>query len=73
MGLPQFKEKMLEFWKSAFQQTQLDVTDLDEQLRLDSADVNREDQRRMLTAVEESFTRTVMALVERGPPLQPRR
>ena len=68
MGLPQFKEKMLEFWKSAFQQTQLDVTDLDEQLRLDSADVNRADQRRMLTSVEESFTRTVMALVDEGRP-----
>jgi hypothetical protein len=68
MALPQFKEKMLEFWKSAFQQTQLDVTDLDEQLRLDSADVNREDQRRMLSAVEESFTRTVLALVEAGRP-----
>jgi hypothetical protein len=68
MGLPQFKEKMLEFWKSAFQQTQLDVTDLDEQLRLDSADVNREDQRRMLTSVEESFTRTVLAMVDAGRP-----
>jgi hypothetical protein len=68
MGLPQFKDKMTEFWKSAFQQTQLDITDLDEQLRLDSADVNREDQRRMLTSVEESFTRTVMSLVDAGRP-----
>jgi hypothetical protein len=68
MALPQFKEKMLEFWKSAFQQTQLDITDLDEQLRLDSADVNREDQRRMLTSVEESFTRTVWELVAQGRP-----
>jgi hypothetical protein len=68
MGLPQFHDKMIEFWKSAFQQTQLDVTDLDEQLRLDSADVNRDDQRRMLTAVEESFARTVWALVAQGRP-----
>jgi hypothetical protein len=68
MALPQFREKMLEFWKSAFQQTQLDITDLDEQLRLDSADVNREDQRRMLTSVEESFTRTVWEMVQQGRP-----
>ncbi len=68
MGLPQFRDKMIEFWKSAFQQTQLDITDLDEQLRLDSADVNRDDQRRMLTAVEESFARTVWELVAQGRP-----
>jgi hypothetical protein len=68
MGQPQFREKMFEFFKSAFQQTQLDITDLDDQLRLDSNNVTRADQRRMLQAVEESFARTVMALIDEGRP-----
>ena len=68
MAQPQFREKMFDFWKSAFQQTQLDPTDLDDQLRLDSANVSRADQRRMLTCVEESFPRTVQQLVDEGRP-----
>jgi hypothetical protein len=68
MMLPQYKEKLFEFFKGAFQQTQLDITDLDDQLRLDSNNVTRADQRRMLQAVEESFTRTVMALIDEGRP-----
>ncbi len=68
MGTPAFEAKMFEFYKAAFQQTQLDSADLDEQLRLDSANVNRADQKRMLDSVEESFARTASALVaERRP------
>jgi hypothetical protein len=68
MGLPQFREKMFDFWKSAFQQTQLDPSDLDDQLRLNTVNVSRTDQTRMLRGVEESFTRTVQALVDEGRP-----
>jgi hypothetical protein len=68
MGTPQFQAKMFDFWKSAFQQTQLDVTDLDDQFRLDTSNVNRTDQKRMLDSVEESFARTTQSLVEEGRP-----
>jgi hypothetical protein len=68
MGTPQFKEKMFDFFKNAFQQTQLDITDLDEQLRLESANVPRADQAKMLTAVQDSFARTVQVLVDEGKP-----
>ena len=65
---PQFKERMFDFFKRSFQQTQLDITDLDDQLRLNSANLNRADQLRMLKAVEDSFPRTVMALLEEKRP-----
>jgi hypothetical protein len=68
MTTPQWKDKLFELGKQAFQQTQLDITDLDDQLRLDSANVSTADQRRMLDAVEGSFPRTMMALVEEGRP-----
>ena len=45
---PQFRERMFDFFKRSFQQTQLDITDLDDQLRLNSANLNRADQQRML-------------------------
>jgi hypothetical protein len=64
METPQYREKMLDFWRRAFQQTQLDAGDLDDQLKLASANVKSADQQRMLAAVEQSFARTVMALVD---------
>jgi hypothetical protein len=64
MMTPQYREKMLDFFKRAFQQTQITTTSIDDQLRLSSANVNRTDQQRMLTSVEESFTRTVLALID---------
>jgi hypothetical protein len=68
MATPQYRDKMLDFWKRSFQQTQFVSTDLDDQLKLASANVNRTDQQRMLTAVQESFARTVLALVDEGRP-----
>jgi hypothetical protein len=68
MQTPQFRERMFDFFKRSFQQTQLDISDLDDQLRLNSADLNRTDQQRMLKAVEDSFARTVMALLEEKRP-----
>ena len=65
---PQFKERMFDFFKRSFQQTQLDITDLDDQLRLNSANLNRADQLKMLKSVEDSFPRTVMALLEEKRP-----
>jgi hypothetical protein len=68
MATPQFRERMFEFFKAAFQQTQITVTDIDDQLRLDTANVSRTDQARMLRAVEESFPRTVFALIDENRP-----
>jgi hypothetical protein len=65
---PLYRERMFDFFKTAFQQTQLAITDLDDMLRLDSANVNRTDQARMLRAVEETFPRTVLALIDENRP-----
>jgi hypothetical protein len=68
MEQPAFRDKMLEFFKKAFQQTQLVPADLDEQLRLNSGGVSNADQRLMVRSVEESFARTALAMVaERRP------
>jgi hypothetical protein len=68
METPQFRDRMFDFFKRSFQQTQLDVSDLDDQLRLASANVNRTDQQRILRAVEESFARTVLAMMDERRP-----
>jgi len=68
MTTEQFKAKTFEFFKSAFQQTQLEISDLDEQLRLNSGGINGNDQKRMLRSVEEMFANTAMALVDEGRP-----
>ena len=68
MQHPNFREKLMAFFKNAFQQTQLDPTDLDDQLSLTSAGANQTDQRRMLRSVEESFARTAMAIFDENRP-----
>jgi hypothetical protein len=68
MGQPAFREKMLDFFKKSFQQTQLDPTDLDDMLNLASAQASQVDQRRFLRSVEESFARTVLALIDEKRP-----
>ncbi len=68
MALPTFRAKMLEFFKKAFQQTQLVPADLDDQLQLNSAGASGADQRLMVRSVEESFARTVLALVDEHRP-----
>jgi hypothetical protein len=68
MASPLYRDRMFDFFKSAFQQTQIAITDLDDMLRLDSANVNRTDQARVLRAVEDSFPRTVFALIDENRP-----
>jgi hypothetical protein len=68
MALPSFRDKMLEFFKKSFQQTQLDPTDLDDMLALNTAQASAVEQRRMLRSVEESFSRTVLALIDEKRP-----
>jgi hypothetical protein len=68
MGLPPFRAKMMEFFKKAFQQTQLLPADLDEQLGLAGAGASAAEQRLMVKSVEESFARTVLALIDERRP-----
>jgi hypothetical protein len=66
MLLPQFRAKALDFFKNAFQQTQLDPTDLEEQLRISG--LPGAERSKVLRSVEESFARTALALIEEGLP-----
>jgi hypothetical protein len=68
MAAPSFKSKMLEFFKKAFQQTQITPADLDDQLKLNSAGVSAADQKLMVRSVEESFARTVLAMIDEHRP-----
>jgi hypothetical protein len=68
MALPPFRAKMVDFFKKAFQQTQIVPADLDEQLGLNGAGASAGDQRLMVKSVEESFARTVLALVDEQRP-----
>jgi hypothetical protein len=68
MEQPTFRSKMLDFFKKAFQQTQIVPADLDDQLKLASAGVTAADQRLMVRSVEESFARTVLAMIDERRP-----
>jgi hypothetical protein len=68
MALPQWKTKMLGFFTQAFEQTQTDVNDYDEQIGFTTNPWNNIDKQRFVRAAEESFARTALALVEEGAP-----
>lgn len=68
MTTDQFKEKSFEFFKTAFQQTQIGATELDDQLGITQGGIPNVEQRKMLRAVEEMFARTVMDIVAEGRP-----
>src|SRR5436305_5442418 len=56
-----FRDKMLQFFKNAFQQTQIVPADLDDMLKLASGGINNNDQKAMVRSVEESFARTALS------------
>ena len=66
MVLPQFRAKLMAFFKQAFQQTQLERADLEDMLRL--SQLPSTDQALLLRSVEESFARTALAMVDEGRP-----
>jgi hypothetical protein len=68
MSLPSYRDKMMAFFAGAFQQTQLDPTDLEDQMKLGNLGMSGADQQRMLKSVVESFSRTVLALVDAKRP-----
>jgi hypothetical protein len=68
MALPQWRERMLDFFKHAFQQTQTDATDYDQQLGRNTNAWTQLDRIRFVRAAEESFARTALELVAAGRP-----
>ena len=66
MSLPQWREKMLVFFRQAFQQTQTDIADYDEQIGRPTNPWNRVDKLQFVRSAEESFARTALALIEEG-------
>src|SRR5205814_7680582 len=68
MAMPGFRDKMMTFFARAFQQTQLDPTDLEDQFKLGNNGISGADQQRMLRSVQESFARPVLALIDAKRP-----
>ncbi len=68
MAVPEFQAKMTEFFKQAFQQTQTDPNDYDDQLGFTTNPLNNQDKSRFLRSAEEMFARTAMAIVTEGRP-----
>jgi hypothetical protein len=63
MALPQWRERMLDFFKQAFQQTQTDINDYDEQLGRTTNPWANQDKIKFVRSAEESFARTALELV----------
>lgn len=68
MALPQFRDRMMDFFKHAFQQTQTDISDYDQQLGRPGNTWTPLDRIRFVRAAEESFARTALELVGAGRP-----
>jgi hypothetical protein len=66
MGTPEFRARMLTFFQQAFQQTQTDVADYVDMLG--RGPTGSEHGRLLVRSIEESFARTVLAMVEQGRP-----
>lgn len=63
---PQFDERMLRFFQQAFQQTQTDIGDYDDIIGLKTDNWQFRDE--LLRSLEESFARTVLALIAEHRP-----
>src|SRR5688572_20409038 len=68
MALPQWRDRMLDFFKQAFQQTQTDINDYDEQLGRTTNPWNNQDKIKFVRSAEESFARTAFELVAQKRP-----
>lgn len=68
MATPQWKEGMLDFFRQAFQQTQTDIADYEEQLGRTTNPWNNQDKILFVRAAEESFARTAREIVLGGQP-----
>jgi hypothetical protein len=68
MATPEFKTKMLVFFKNAFQQAQVDGSTLLDQLGGRALGTNGQTLQRLLVNIQESFPRTAWQLVASGKP-----
>src|SRR3954468_20057597 len=68
MALPQWRERMIDFFKQSFQQTQTDINDYDEQLGRTTNPWNNQDKIKFVRSAEESFARTAFELVSTKRP-----
>jgi hypothetical protein len=68
VALPEWRDKMLAFFRQAFQQTQTDINDYDEQLGRTTNPWNNLDRVRFLRSAEDSFALTALELVKEGKP-----
>ncbi len=68
MATPQFQTQMLNFFRNAFQQAQVDGTSILDQLGNRGLATNGLTQQRLLVNIMDSFPRTAWALVAAGKP-----
>lgn len=69
MQLPQYTTKMQRFFELAFQQTQVTAVDYSEQVYPKQIDENATTTPLLLQNLQESFARTMLALIAGGQPL----
>ncbi len=69
MQLPQYATKMQRFFELAFQQTQVTSADYADQVYPKQIDVNATTTPLLLQNLQESFARTMLALIAAGQPL----
>jgi hypothetical protein len=66
--LPEWREKAIAFFRQAFQQTQTDINDYDEQLGRTTNPWNNTDKVRFLRSAEDMFALTAVELIKEGRP-----
>jgi hypothetical protein len=69
MALPQYSRKMLRFFELAFQQTQVSYIDFADQAYPRQVDINASTIPLLVQNAQQSFARTMLALVAQGHPL----
>jgi hypothetical protein len=67
--LPEYQTKMIRFFELAFQQTQITSTDFTDQAYPKQIAINPSTTPLLVQNAQESFARTMLALVEQGQPL----
>jgi hypothetical protein len=65
-----YQRKMLRFFQLAFQQTQVVITDFDDQAFPVTADANSSTQGLLVQNAQESFARTMLAMTQSGQSMQ---
>lgn len=68
METPEFRGKLLEFFKHAFQQTQLNIAQFDDLLGNKTQYMPAHVKAAIVRSAEESFPRTVLQLIDEGRP-----